>query len=471
MRANPFVSDFLRGDRDASLRPQGGRAYVAGPADQPLRFITLSALLEETVAENGAADAAIFAATDNRWSWYDLRRRADEVAAGLLALGLQRGDRVAIWAPNCEEWLGTLFGAARIGAIVVGVDPGCSELQLEHALNQTQCRALIAARSVAGRDAVGILRDLLPELDRPLASDRLRATRIPRLRHVVLLGEAPVPAAARTFRALRRLAGPAQQARVAALAASVEGDDVGGIRFTRARDGPARAATHTHFSLANCALHAARTLHLTARDRVCLAAPLHHGVGLVLGALACAASGAAMVVCEPAPDAMLACIARFGCSVLQAAPAALPALIEQQRSRRADVSNLRTGLVAGACTAETLRGLRTELHLDEAVTSYGMTETNHLGLQCSIAEAGEARMALAGHVPPHMEAKIVDADGRIVPVGATGELCLRGYHLLRGFWSGAACSDIAVDAAGWIRTGDRALLNESGRCILAPPAN
>jgi fatty-acyl-CoA synthase len=463
MRPNPFASEFLRVESHERARPQRGMSYAAGATDVPLRFVTLCALLDDTVAAHGARDAAIFAASGTRWSWYDLQRRADDVAAALLALGLQPGDRIGIWAHACEEWVGTFLGAARIGAIAVAIDPACGEAELEHALNQTQCRALIAARAVASRDAAQLLAGLLPELDRP--ADRLRAARVPRLRQVVMLGDAPVPAAAITFRALRRLPGPAQRTRVAALGRTIDADHPAGIRFTSAPPGQAKAALHSHRSLANSALHVARSLALSERECVGVTAPLHHGIGLVLGMLGCVASGATMVIPAPAPQATLDALARQRCSRLIVRPALVESLLESHQASQLDLSSLRGGFVAGVgCTPDLLRRAADRLHLADVLTSYGTTQSNHVGLQPDAGDPLDRRAECGGRVQPHMEAKLVDADGRIVPVGAPGELCLRGYPLLSGYWNADGSLQAATDAAGWLRTGDRAVMDGAGVC-------
>jgi fatty-acyl-CoA synthase len=463
MRPNPFASDFLRADRDAGARPQRGLSYVAGATDVPLRFATLGALLDDTVAEHGARDAAVFAASGTRWSWYDLQRRADDVAASLLALGLQPGERIGIWAHACEEWVGTFLGAARIGVVAVSIDPACDAVALEHALRQTQCRALVAARAVAARETAQLLRELLPELDRP--ADRLHAARAPRLRHVVMLGDGPVPAVAITFRALRKLAGPAQRARVTALGRGIDADHPAGIRFTNAPPGEAKAALHSHRSLANSALHAARCLALSQRERVCVAAPLHHGIGLVLGLLACVASGATMVIPAPAPEAILDALAQQRCSRLIVRPGLAEALLDSHQVTQPDLSSLRGGFIAGGrCTPDLLSRAAGRLHMPDVLTSYGMTESNHLGLQPATADALDQRAECAGRVPAHMEAKLVDADGRIVPLGTPGELCLRGYHLSSGYWTADGALQAVTDTAGWLHTGDRAVMDGGGVC-------
>src|SRR5262249_36110135 len=214
---NPFSSAFLRGGADDHLRPQGTLSYVAGPSDDPLKYMTIPQFLDRACARNGAGDAAIFAASNQRFSWYDLRRRADEVAAGLLALGVKRGDRVGIWAPNRPEWLYAQFGTARIGAILVNINPAYQRFELEYALNKVQCKALIMARALKSSDYLGMIRALAPEIEAP-GSARLQAAKLPHLRHVIVLDEGALPDGAMRYSNFLALAGPAHRSRLEALA-------------------------------------------------------------------------------------------------------------------------------------------------------------------------------------------------------------------------------------------------------------
>ena len=467
MSRNPFTSDFLLRRGDERLRPQSGRSYVAGPTDDPLRFVTVAALLDEAVAAHGARDAAVFAATGTRWSWYDLQRKADEVAVGLLALGIKRGDRVGIWAPNCEEWLGLQFGTARVGAILVNINPAYRESELEYALNKVQCRVLIMARALKSSDYLAMLRALAPELERAPPEGRLRCERLPRLRHVILLGEGVVPAGAMAFRAFRKLAGPAQRTRLPSVAAALDPDDPINIQFTSGTTGAPKGATLSHYNIVNNARYTAQAMRLTERDRVCIPVPLYHCFGMVLGVLACVASGATMVFPAPTFDAetTLRAAAAERCTALHGVPSMFIAMLEHPALRGLDVSSLRTGIMAGApCPVDTMRRVVSELHMREVTIAYGMTETSPVSFQSSADDPMERRVTTVGRVQPHAEVKIVDEQGRTVAVGQRGELCTRGYLVMRGYWDDDQTTAQAIDAAGWMHSGDLAVIDAEGYC-------
>lgn len=465
MTANPFRSDWLRAATDTAGRPQRGLSYVAGSTEVPLRYLTLPAMLDETVDLHGGHEAAFFAATGRRWSWYDLRSRADEVAAGLLALGIERGDRVGLWAPVCEEWLGTFFGAASIGAIVVPLDPTWTEAELEHALTVAECRALVLSRYSGHRDNVATMRGLAPEIDRSWPEGKLRSTRLPRLRYVVLLGEGAVPAGTLTFKALRRLAGPAQSARLAGVSAVLDPDIPAVIQFTSNRSGTSRGATLTHRGLVNNATFAATAMRLSARDRFCIAGPLHRWFGLGPGLLAGVAAGSTMTFPGPVYGTAqtLAAIGAQRCTALHATPAMLNALLEHPGLRGTDLTHLRGGVTGGGpLAAETFRRIAGELHLPELTVAYGKSETSPLAFQSSAGDPMALRATGIGRVHPHVEAKIVDGDSRTVPVGHRGELCLRGYLTMPFYWKDREATRSTIDPSGWLHTGDLASIEPDG---------
>jgi len=461
---NPFTSTFLRRDADHALRPQGGLSYVAGRTDDALKFMTIPQLLDRACARHGAADAAHFAATGQTLSWYDLRRRADDVAAGLLALGVGRGDRVGIWAPNRAEWLDVQFGTARIGAVLVSINPSYQAVELERTLRKVGCRALIMAREQRSSDRVGIVRELVPEIDR---AGGLPAVRLPHLAHVVMLDEQPVPAGAMRFADLTRLAGPGHRGRLQSLAAALDPDDAINIQFTSGTTGLPKGATLSHFNVINNARYCAKAMALTARDRLCIPVPLYHCFGMVLGVLSCTAVGAAMVFPGGIFDAAatLAAVARYGCTALHGVPAMFIAALDHPEIARHDVSSLRTGIMAGApCPIEVMRRVVSQLHMGEVTIAYGMTETSPISFQSSVEDPVERRVSTVGRIHPHVEVKIVDAAGRVVPVGTAGELCTRGYSVMRGYWDDPDQTAQAIDRAGWMHSGDLAMIDAAGYC-------
>ena len=463
---NPFSSSFLRGNGADALRPPGTLSYVAGASDDALKFFTVPQLLDRACARFGASDAAIFAASDIRLSWYDLRQKADDVAAGLLALGIGRGDRVGIWAPNRAEWLYVQFGTARIGAVLVNINPAYQRAELEFALNKVQCKALVMARSLKSSDYLGMMHTLAPELD-AAAANGLGAARLPHLRHVIVLDDAPVPARALRFADFLRLAGPAQRARLDAITATLEPDDAINIQFTSGTTGAPKGATLSHFNIVNNARYCAKAMRLSAADRLCVPVPLYHCFGMVLGVLCCAASGATMVFPGESFDAeaTLAAIARHKCTALHGVPTMFIAELDHPSFARYDISSLRTGIMAGApCPIETMRRVIEQMHMREVTIAYGMTETSPVSFQSCVDDPIERRVATVGRVHPHVEVKIVDETGRIVPIGKSGELCTRGYCVMRGYWEDSERSRAAIDEAGWMHSGDLATIDAEGYC-------
>ena len=465
MAANPFSSDWLAGGRAQRLRPQGTLSYVSGSTDEPLRFITLSQQLDKTVARHGPRDAAIFDAESLRLSWYELKRRADEMAAGLLALGLRRGNRVGIWAPNRHEWVVTQFATARIGLVLVNINPAYRRTELEYALAAAGCRALVMARGFKGSDWLGMLAEIAPEIHLRGAGEGLDSVRLPDLKHVVLLGDGPVPPRAFSYRQVLSLAGPAQRARLDALSSALDPDDAINIQFTSGTTGSPKGATLSHFNIVNNARWCAKAMALGPADKLCIPVPLYHCFGMVLGVLCAATSGATMVFPGESFDAgaTLRSIAAHRCTALHGVPTMFGAMLEHEDLERCDLSSLRTGIMAGApCPTETMRKVITRMHMGQVTIAYGMTETAPISFQSSLDEPLERRVSTVGRIQPHLEVKIVDATGRIVPVGTAGELCTRGYAVMRGYWKDEARTREAIDAAGWMHSGDLATIDSEG---------
>jgi fatty-acyl-CoA synthase len=470
---NPFASDWLRGGAGERLRPPGTLSYVAGATDEPLRFMTIPQLLDKAVARHGARDAAIFCAERRSLSWYDLQRGADDVAAGLLALGIRRGNRVGIWAPNRSEWLLAQFGTARIGAVLVNINPAYQSSELEYALNKVRCRALIMARGHRTSDYLATLRSLAPELDRPGdAQSEFESRKLPHLKHVIVLDDPAQPRAKLPPRALRfadfiAQAGPAQRARLPASSASLEPDDVINIQFTSGTTGAPKGATLSHFNIVNNARFTAKAMAFTPADRLCIPVPLYHCFGMVLGTLSCVAAGATMVFPGESFDAQatITAIERHRCTALHGVPTMFIAMLALPDLRQHDLSSLRTGIMAGApCPIEVMKRVRADMHMEEVTIAYGMTETSPVSFQSGTDDPIEKRVSTVGRVLPHVQVKIVDGEGRVVPRGERGELCTRGYSVMRGYWGDAEKTAASIDAGGWMHTGDLATLDDEGYC-------
>ena len=466
--SNPFTSDFLRAGADDRLRPQGQLSYVSGHADDPLKFMTVPQLLDRACARNGSGEAAIFVEQKVSLSWYDLKNRADEVAAGLLALGVGRGDRVGIWSPNRAEWLYVQFGTARIGAILVNVNPAYQAAELEHALSTVQCKVLIAARGHRSTDYLAILRSLAPEID--VASEGpLRLARLPHLRNVVVLGDGAAPAGCMLFSALGRLAGPAHRNRLEQVAAALDPDDAINIQFTSGTTGLPKGATLSHYNIVNNARYCGKSMALGPADRLCIPVPLYHCFGMVLGVLACAAVGATMVFPGETFDAgaTLAAVVRHKCTALHGVPTMFIEMLGHPEFDQHDLSSLRTGIMAGApCPIEIMRRVIEQMRMREVTIAYGMTETSPVSFQSRVDDPIDRRVTTVGRIHPHVEVKIIGSSGNIVPVGSAGELCTRGYSVMRGYWGEEALTAEAIDHAGWMHSGDLAVIDREGFCTI-----
>jgi fatty-acyl-CoA synthase len=467
MTTNPFSSDWLRGGSDEARRPRGDLSHVCGATDDPLEFLTIPALLDRAVVRHGARDAVIYAPSGERLSWHELKRRSDDVAAGLLALGVQRGDRVGIWAPNCVEWMLVQFGTARIGAILVNINPAYRVTELEYALKKVDCRVLVMAARLKSSDYVAMLKSLAPEIDRGLRSQPLALERFPRLERVVLIGDGPRPSGMLGFKELTALAGPGHRGRLAALSAALDPDDAINIQFTSGTTGSPKGATLSHYNVVNNARYSAKAMRLTERDRLCIPVPLYHCFGMVLGVLACTATGAAMVFPGASfdPEETLRTVQEHRCTALHGVPTMFIAQLDHPRFAAYDSTSLRTGIMAGApCPVEVMRRVISEMHMTEVTIGYGMTETSPISFQSSTDDPLDRRVSTVGRIQPHCEAKVIDSGGRIVPVGTSGELCTRGYLVMHGYWEDPEHTREAIDPAGWMHTGDLATIDADGYC-------
>jgi fatty-acyl-CoA synthase len=456
-------------DQDASvqsnLASRDGKSYVQGAKHPELAYATIPQLLRDAVSRYGPRDALIF--PDARLSYYDLDRAVDALAAGFLALGLEKGDRLGIWSPNRLEWVLTQFATARIGVILVNINPAYRLSELEYALNKVGCKALVLAQSFKSSDYLEMICALAPELANA-ERGRLHAARLPNLRHVILMDEAPGDSGVWTFAEVSTLGGPAQQLRLPEIDRTLQPDEAINIQFTSGTTGQPKGATLSHYNIVNNARFVTDRIKLTENDRLAIPVPLYHCFGMVMGVLGGVSKGSALIFPGEAFDAKqtLDALATERCSALYGVPTMFVAMLQELYGTPRDLSALRTGVMAGApCPVDVMKQVNDRMHMKEVTICYGMTETAPVSFQSFVDDTTQRRCETVGRVHPHLEVKIVDEAGQIVPVGVQGELCTRGYSVMKGYWEDTARTSDAI-RDGWMHTGDLAVLDEGGFCSI-----
>jgi fatty-acyl-CoA synthase len=440
-------------------------SYVSGVSDVPLLGHTIGHALDRAAAAWGDRTALISRAQGVRWTWRELRDRADAFAAGLLALGLRRGDRIGIWSLNRAEWALTQFAAARAGLVLVTINPAYRLSELEFALNKVGCAALATATGFKNSDYIGMVKTLAPELATS-APGKLSAARLPHLRIVIQIG-GPQVAGAIPFDEVAARGVEAELSILRELAHDLQFDDPINIQFTSGTTGSPKGVTLTHHNILNNGYFVGRAMRLTEVDRICIPVPLYHCFGMVMGNLAAVTHGCAMVYPGEGfdPLATLETVQAEKCTALYGVPTMFIAELDHPDFARFDLGTLRTGIMAGApCPIEVMRKVIDRMNMREVTIAYGMTETSPVSFQSAVNDPLERRVSTVGRIQPHLEVKIVDAEGRIVPRGQSGELCTRGYSVMLGYWGDKEKSADVVDAAGWMHTGDLATLDAEGYC-------
>ncbi|MEU9805634.1 AMP-binding protein [Mycobacterium sp. NPDC050853] len=424
------------------------KSYDAGPSARPVLDETIGQNFERTATMYPEIEALVDVAGDRRWTYRELDEEVNRVARGLMSLGVVRGDRVGIWAPNCAEWVLTQYATAKIGAILVNINPAYRMHELAYALNQSGVRTLISATAFKSSDYAAMVEQVRPQ--------------VPSLREVVFIGTADWV----------QLVGGAEQIpveRLRAAMAELSNIDPINIQYTSGTTGYPKGATLSHRNILNNGFFVTDLINLAPGDRLCVPVPFYHCFGMVMGNLGCTTHGATMVIPAPGfdPAATLEAIEREACVGVYGVPTMFIAMLEHADFPRRDLSSLRTGIMAGSvCPIEVMRRCVDEMHMTEVAIAYGMTETSPVSCQTLIDDDMERRTATVGRPHPHVEVKIVDPDtGAVVDRGSPGELCTRGYSVMLGYWNEPdKTREVLVD--GWMHTGDLAVMREDGYCTI-----
>jgi fatty-acyl-CoA synthase len=449
----------------AQIKPVNGRSWVRGTVHPPLTEQTIPAFLAGCVKDHPDADAVVFPQLDIRWSYRQFARRVDRMAAGLLALGLYRGDRIGIWSPNRPEWLLAQFATARIGLILVNINPAYRRSEVEYVLNKISAKALILAPGFKSSNYLEMLCDLAPELE-AATPGRLVSASLPALRTVIQLGTESQPGMY-SFDQVMDRGGGGQRSRLDAISDALSPHDNINIQFTSGTTGAPKGATLSHHNIVNNAIFCALAMNFTARDRLCIPVPLYHCFGMVLGVLSSVATGAAMIFPGEAFDPLetLKALEKEHCTALHAVPTMFIAMLGHVDFGQFDLRSMRTGIMAGApCPVDIMKRVIKDMHSDEITIAYGMTETSPISFQSSVDDPTERRVSTVGRVHPHVEVKIVDQDGNITPVGVKGEFCTRGYSVMQGYWGDEEQTGETIDRDGWLHSGDLAIIDAEGYC-------
>jgi fatty-acyl-CoA synthase len=419
-----------------------------GVTEPPLLEYTIGEALDQAATKWPNGLALVSRHQNIRWTWTELNAEVDRIACGLLANDVVKGDRVGIWAPNCAEWTLTQFATAKIGAVLVTINPAYRLSEVEYALNKVGCSVLVTAPSFKTSDYVGMLREL-------------GTGKLPHVRLMVSLGDERHDG----FLPWSDLRRDADTAQLASISATLDRNDAINIQFTSGTTGFPKGATLTHRNILNNGLITGHMIKAGVADRICVPVPLYHCFGMVLGNLVSLTSGAAMIYPGEAfdPKLVLEAVQAEACTALYGVPTMFIAILNQPGLNAYDVSSLRTGIMAGSpCPTATMRAVIDQLNMREVTIAYGMTETSPITTQTATDDPLEERVTTVGRVHPNAEAKVVGPDGATLPVGVEGEYCSRGYAVMLGYWDDPEKTAEAIDSDGWMHSGDLATMDDKG---------
>lgn len=440
-------------------------SYVSGISDTPLKGQTIGDCFDETVSRFPDREALLSLHQGLRYTWAELQAAVDQAARALLALGVAKGDRVGIWSPNCAEWTITQFATAKIGAVLVNINPSYRTHELEYALKQSGASTLILQGKFKASDYVATLAELAPEL-REGGPGTFKSAKLPELKRVVCLDADRALTGMFSWQSMLAHADEVSAEHLAEVQATLQFDDPINIQYTSGTTGAPKGATLSHHNILNNGFFVARTMALTEEDRMVIPVPLYHCFGMVMGNLGCVTHGATMIYPGDGfdPEATLRAVSEEKATALYGVPTMFIAELELPDFESFDLSHLRTGIMAGSiCPIEVMRKVIERMNMKDVTICYGMTETSPVSFQTQTDAPLEKRVTTVGTVHPHLEVKLVSPEtGAVVARGETGELCTRGYSVMLGYWNNEEATDKAIDSAGWMHTGDLATMDDEG---------
>ena len=438
------------------------QSYMTGEGSGQLLYETIGRCLDRVVDQNPDTLALVVRHQDIRWTYREFQEQVNRLATGLITLGIEPGDRVGIWGPNSYEWVLTQFATAKIGAIMVCINPAYRLFELEFVLNKVGCKALIAAEKFKSSEYLKMLTTLAPEIA-TCEPGYLRAEKLPQLTTVVRMGDKVSPGMF-NFEEVCSLGSARAYERMAQFEHQLRPDDAINIQFTSGTTGNPKGATLTHVNILNNGHEAGKGMALTPRDKLCIPVPLYHCFGMVLGVLAAMSHGATMVFASPVYDPLstLEAVEAEKCTALHGVPTMFVTELDHPDFDRFDVSTLRTGIIAGApCPEELMKRIISDMHMEKVLIGYGQTEVSPINHMTLPEDSLENRTQTVGRPIPYVEIKIVDAEDHVVPIGEQGEICTRGYSVMKGYWGDEEkTAETIID--GWLHSGDLGTMNEHG---------
>ncbi|OTG80352.1 AMP-binding protein [Acinetobacter sp. ANC 4648] len=438
-------------------------SYACGTSQTPLIGMTIGDKFDEACQQYAEHDAVISVHQNVRLTYRELQAKVDAFACSLLRLGLEKTDRLAIWSPNCVEWTIAQFAAFKAGIILVNLNPAYKKNELEYVLNKVSCKGLVIASKFKTSDYQDVLMQIAPELASTI-NHILDSEKVPHLKHVIKIDDVH-QAGMHRFADLIQAPTAEELEQLKTIACELQFDETINIQFTSGTTGNPKGTMLTHNNLLNNGYFVGEGIHLTPQDRVCISVPLFHCFGMVMGNLACITHGSTMVYPSAVfnPLDSLKAIEQEKCTAAYGVPTMFIAMLEHEKFDQFDLSSLRTGIMAGSpCPREIMQRVIDRMHMDEITICYGMTETAPVSAQSSTTDPIECRVGTVGRVHPHLEVKIIDEQGKIVPRGKLGELCVRGYSVMLGYWEDEAKTKEVIDIAKWMHTGDIAEMDDEG---------